>query len=223
MSFVKMNKSQETKELMKDPNVFMLLAQIASRAKRTNDFSIHGLKIREALIGDFESIGLTRGQYREAIKRAEKYNQIATIRTTNKGTVVKLINSDVFDINQEALQPSTQPSDNHPTTTNKKEKKEKNNIYSQKQVPYQAIVDLFNEMLPELPSVKAITDTRKKHLKARWHNSDKTSTLNWWKEFFKYIQKSDFLMGRKTDFRASFDWIINSTNFVKIIEGNYHK
>jgi hypothetical protein len=223
MSFIKMMKSPETLELMKDPNVFMLLTQIASRAKRTNDFSIHGLEIGEALIGDYESIGLTRGQYREAIRRAEKYNLITTIKTTNKGTVVKLINSNVFDINQETAQPPTQPDNNHPTTTNKKEKKEKNNIYSQNEVPYQAIVDLFNGTLPELPSVKLVTDTRKKHLKARWHSSDKTPNLGWWKEFFGYIRESDFLMGRKADFRASFDWIINSTNFVKIIEGNYHK
>ena len=223
MSFIKMIKSQRTSELIKDPNVFMLLTQIASRAKRTNDFSIHGLEIGEALIGDYESIGLTRGQYREAIKRAEKYNLITTISTTNKGTVVKLINSDIFDINQEAVQPPSQPDNNHPTATNKKEKKEKNNIYRQNQVPYQAIVDLFNEILPELPSVKLVTDKRKKHLNARWHSSDKTSILTWWERFFKYIRKSDFLMGRNTDFRASFDWIINSTNFVKIIEGNYHK
>jgi hypothetical protein len=223
MSFIKMIKSQKTSELMKDPNVFMLLTQIASRAKRTNDFSIHGLEIGEALIGDFESIGLTRGQYREAIKRAEKYNLITTIKTTNKGTVVKLINFDIFDINQETAQPPIQPDNNHPTTTNKKEKKEKNNIITKNQIPYQAIVDIFNETLPELPSVKIVTDTRKKYIRARWHSSDKTKALEWWKKFFEYIRHSDFLMGRKTDFRVSFDWVIKPTNFVKIIEGNYHK
>ena len=130
------------------------------------------------------------------------------------------ISIDVFDINAEAERRTRRQGSDEQETTNKKEK---NNIYSQKQVPYQVIVDLFNEMLPELPSVKVITDTRKKHLKARWHSSDKTQTPDWWKEFFVYIRESDFLMGRKADFRASFDWIINSTNFVKIIEGNYHK
>lgn len=223
MSFIKMMKSRETLELMKDPNVFMLLTQIASRAKRTNNFSIHGLEIGEALIGDYESIGLTRGQYREAIRRAEKYNLITTTRTTNKGTVVKLIYSDIFDINQEAAQPPAQPDSNHPTTTNKKEKKEKNNIYTKNQIPYRAIVDLFNKVLPELPSVKVVTDKRKKHLKGCWYFSNKTSNLKWWNEFFEHIRESDFLMGRKTDWRASFDWIIKPANFIKIVEGNYHK
>jgi len=124
--FIKMLKSQKTIELMKDPKVFMLLVQIAYRAKRTDDFNIHGLEVGEALIGDYQSIGLTRGQYRAAIKRATKYHQISTIRTTNAGTVVKLINSDIFDINVSTQQPTPQPSNNHPTTTNKKYKNDKN-------------------------------------------------------------------------------------------------
>jgi hypothetical protein len=223
-SFIKMIKSQETIELMKDPNVFTLLAQIAYRAKRTKDFSIHGLEVGEALIGDYNSIGLTRGQYREAIKRATKYNQIATNKTTNKGTIVKLINSDIFDINEEVEQPPKQPDNNQTTTTNKNDKKEKNNIYSKKHVPFQAVVDLFNELLPELPPVQLVTEERKKAMKARWNTSEKTQNLDWWKEFFSHIRQSDFLMGKKVDdFNATFDWIMKKSNFVKIIEGNYHK
>jgi hypothetical protein len=222
MSFIKMMRSRKTNELIKDRNAFALLAQIALRAKRTNDFSVHGLEIGEALIGDYKSIGLTEQKYRTAKAKLKTWGFITT-KATNKGTIAKLINSEVLDINKEPEQRTSQQDNNDPITTNKKEKKEKNNIYSLHQVPYQAIVDLFNETLPELPSVKLVTDTRKKHLKARWHSTDKTPTLHWWKEFFGYIRESGFLMGHKADFRASFDWIINSTNFVKIIEGNYHK
>ena len=57
--FLKMIKSKKTVELMKDPNVFTLLAQIAYRAKRTNDFSIYNLRIGEALIGDYKSVGIS--------------------------------------------------------------------------------------------------------------------------------------------------------------------
>ena len=71
-----------------------------------------------------------------------------------------------------------------------------------------------------------MTDTRKANLKARWNTSEKTRSIEWWENFFEYINESDFLMGRtgqknKRPFKASFDWIINKTNFVKIIEGNY--
>jgi hypothetical protein len=222
MSFIKMIKSRKSIELLKDRNAFALLAQIAFRAKRTNDFSVHGLEIGEALIGDYKSIGLTEQKYRTAKAKLKTWGFITT-KATNKGTIAKLINSEVFDINKESEQRTKQQDNNDPATTNKKYKKEKRIYNSNNQVPYQAIADLFNEMLPELPSVKVITDKRKKHLKARWHSSDKTSTLDWWKEFLGYIRHSDFLMGRKTDFQASFDWIINSANFVKIVEGNYHK
>jgi hypothetical protein len=30
-------------------------------------------------------------------------------------------------------------------------------------------------------------------------------------------------MGRNGKFQATFDWIIKEANFVKILEGNYHK
>ncbi|MHC4292182.1 MAG: hypothetical protein ACYSTR_08220, partial [Planctomycetota bacterium] len=66
MSFIKMMKSRKTIELLKDHNAFALLSQIALRAKRTNDFSVHGLEIGEALIGDYKSIGLTERKYRTA-------------------------------------------------------------------------------------------------------------------------------------------------------------
>jgi hypothetical protein len=222
MSFIKMMKSQKTIELLKDRNAFALLAQIAFRAKRTNGFSVHGLEIGEALIGDYKSIDLTERKYRTAKDKLRRWGFVTT-RATNKGTIAKLINSEVFDINEEAERRTKRQDSDDQETTNKKEKKEKNNIYSQNQVPYQAIVDSFNRTLPELPSVKVVTDIRKKHLKARWNFSNKTPNLEWWNEFFRYIRKSDFLMGRNTDFRASFDWIINSSNFVKIIEGNFHK
>lgn len=221
MSFVKMMKSKKTIELMKDPNAFALYAQIAIRAKRTNGFSVHGLEVGEALIGDYKTIGLTERKYRTAKDKLRRWGLVTT-RSTNKGTIAKIINSEVFDINEEAGRRTKRQDSDEQETTNKKEKKEKNNIYSQNGVPYQAIVDLFNKSLPELPTVKIITDKRKKHLKARWNTSHKTSNIFWWDDLFGRIRESDFLMGRKTDFQASFDWIINPANFVKIVEGNYN-
>jgi len=35
------------------------------------------------------------------------------------------------------------------------------------------------------------------------------------------IGQSPFLLGKKTDFKATFDWIIAPSNYQKIIEGNY--
>jgi hypothetical protein len=223
MSFIKMVKSRKTNELIKDRNAFALLAQIALRAKRTNDFSVHGLEIGEALIGDYKSIGLTERKYRTAKAKLREWGFVTT-KATNKGTIAKLINSEVFDINEEAeRRPKRQDSDEQ-ETTNKKEKNEKRIYSSENQVPYQAIVGLFNEIFPGFPTVQKVTDTRKKHLRARWNTSSKTQSVEWWKNFFGYIRESEFLMGQTNDpFKCNFDWIINESNFVKIFEGNYHK
>jgi hypothetical protein len=41
------------------------------------------------------------------------------------------------------------------------------------------------------------------------------------KDCFLKAAGSDFLQGKVTDFRATFDWILKPTNFIKIIENNY--
>jgi len=130
--FFKVMRSESTVALLRDPNAFMLLFQIAMRARRTDALNLHGLGMGEALIGDHESIGLTRGQYRQALKRLERYGEITT-RATSRGTIARIEKTDVFDINiQESCQPASQPaasgqpSRNQETAANKKEKKEEN-------------------------------------------------------------------------------------------------
>jgi uncharacterized protein YdaU (DUF1376 family) len=87
--------------------------------------------------------------------------------------------------------------------------------------PHEVIINLYNELLPELPGVKVITDKRKNILKARWREDEKRQNIEFWERFFKYVRTSDFLMGKSGAWQASFEWLVNSTNFVKVIEGNY--
>jgi len=42
-----------------------------------------------------------------------------------------------------------------------------------------------------------------------------------WEEFIQTVQKSDFLMGRITNFKVSLDWILQEKNLLKVLEGNY--
>lgn len=120
--FIKMMRGREAIELMKSPNTFTLLALIAMRARRTEEFNLDNLKPGQALIGDHKALGLTRGQYRHALNNLRS-NQIVTTKATNKGTVVTIINTMIFDPNIKYEQPSEQPDNNHPdnqtTTTNK--------------------------------------------------------------------------------------------------------
>ena len=131
-SFVKLIRSEDTMELMKKPREFMLLTLIAYRAKRTIAFNHLGLEIGEALIGDHQSCGLTERQYRTAKKNIEKW-EFATFKATNKGTIAKLLDSRVYDINIDTAdnQFVGQSSDRRRTgvgqaTTNKNIKKNKN-------------------------------------------------------------------------------------------------
>lgn len=101
--YIKLRHSNATRELLKDLNAFIVLTVIALRAKRTNDFSIHGLRIGQALIGDYESYGLSRQQYRSAKDRLKRYG-LAGFRATNEGTIATLLNSLIYDINDTASQ-----------------------------------------------------------------------------------------------------------------------
>jgi hypothetical protein len=94
-------------------------------------------------------------------------------------------------------------------------------------VPYGEIVSLFNEVLGGvMPKIEIISETRKSAMKQR--TRDRLHTLDDWKWYFDKIKSSDWLMGKTCGsngkpFRCNFDWITNSSNFIKIIEGNYDR
>jgi hypothetical protein len=140
-TWVKLYRGKIANELVAaNHRAFVLLYQIADRVQRTAAFNRCNLDKGEAFIGDFKSLNMTRGQYRYAKKYLEK-NGFATFRTTNKGTIAKQINFDVFDPNlegddQQNDHPATfkQPAGNHPTTTTNNVKKE-NNAKNGKKAP----------------------------------------------------------------------------------------
>jgi hypothetical protein len=91
------------------------------------------------------------------------------------------------------------------------------------------IVKTYNEAFPELASVAKITPTRKskvlKIIGDKFTLPDGTigtfKTVEDWEGFFDYVRGSDFLMGRSSDWQMTFDFMVNGSNFIKIIEGNY--
>lgn len=97
--FIKLMRSDATCDLIKDPKAFALLTQIALRAKRTDDFNIHGLTPGQALIGDHKNCGLSEREYRSAKNRLKRYG-LARFEGTRRGTVATLVNTMVYDINE---------------------------------------------------------------------------------------------------------------------------
>lgn len=93
--------------------------------------------------------------------------------------------------------------------------------------PHQRIVDLYHELLPTARRVSDWTPARQQVLRARWREKAERQNLDWWRNFFEYVSKSDFLCGRskpapgRPSFYLSLDWLCTSANFLKTVEGQY--
>jgi len=97
-------------------------------------------------------------------------------------------------------------------------------------VPFGRIVDLYHELLPTLPTVADLSAKRKAIVRARWQSLKPESLadgLNEFRCYFERVAKSKFLTGKsppvgdRKPFRANFEWLMNESNFLKVIEGNY--
>jgi hypothetical protein len=95
--------------------------------------------------------------------------------------------------------------------------------------PHQEILDAYHELLPELCAMRSWTDHRKTLLRARWREEPKRQNVEWWRTFFSWVRKSDFLMGRgpgkdgQAPFQADLEWLIRPRNFAKLADGKYHR
>ena len=86
------------------------------------------------------------------------------------------------------------------------------------QIAYDAIVKYYNDTCKELPRVEKLTNERKKLIRARFTEHGKENIAN----AIKMVSKSAFLNGdNNKNWKANFDWIFNTNNFVKIIEKTY--
>ena len=85
------------------------------------------------------------------------------------------------------------------------------------QINYKKVANLFNEICKSLPKVKNLSENRKRNIK------NANEKLNGdFESFFKKVESSDFLTGRKGNWSgACFDWVMKPQNLIKIMEGNY--
>ena len=94
----------------------------------------------------------------------------------------------------------------------REEEKEKDKI------DYKGIVAAFNSICVSFPSVKALSDARKKAIKARLN----TYSLDDFKTLFEKAEASSFLKGKNSsNWSATFDWLIKDSNMAKVLDGNY--
>lgn len=88
--------------------------------------------------------------------------------------------------------------------------------------PLKACFDLWNTLADELslPKVQVLSDKRKRSLKARLKECD---GVEGWKVALDEVRKSDFLQGkvRGRDWKCDFDFLLQQSSFIKVMEGRY--
>jgi len=95
--------------------------------------------------------------------------------------------------------------------------------------PIQEIVELYNRILPMLPSASVVNESRKRAIAARWREvvttdkMDRQQGLEFFEWYFKMVKDSNFLTGKSKDWKADLDFLFNASKFPRIIEGTYHK
>ena len=95
-----------------------------------------------------------------------------------------------------------------------KEKREK-----KQDIDYQLIADKFNKYCPSFPKIRALSDARKKAIKARLNSG---YSVDDFEELFEMAENSDFLKGKNDkNWQATFDWLIKDANMAKVLDGNY--
>jgi uncharacterized protein YdaU (DUF1376 family) len=105
--------------------------------------------------------------------------------------------------------------------------------------PHQEILKLWKDKLPHLVQPRVWEGARQANLRQRWVQASKPSEfskkgyrtvpegLTWWSSFFDYIAEDTKLAkGFETNGRVwlpDLEWVVNATNFQKIIDGKYNK
>ena len=163
--FIKFIPSDEAMYLLiHKGNAFRLLTIIAESARRYSG-GADGLQIGEAFLGDWKSYGMTEQNYRTAKRILIQRQHLLLIETnrnrkksttgvTTAGTKVKLISSNVYDINIEM--PNDRPNDclttdqrlpNDELRKKKKDKNEKESHPSIPSLPADRMIDDFSSKI----------------------------------------------------------------------------
>ena len=153
-SWIAYHRSDEAEELQaRHPNAFLLLAQIARRA-RWKDCPIKKLKAGQALVGDWKKAGIQSEMAYRIAKDVLSDCGLATFKGTTKGTVATLTGSGVFSLselenNGQGNEQATdeQRTNNGRATTNVQGNKEtrKTQIPKTVEIPSELSGDDFNE------------------------------------------------------------------------------
>ena len=87
--------------------------------------------------------------------------------------------------------------------------------------PYKVIVTLYHDLCKSYPKLRGLSDKRKATIAARWKEYERS--LDTFRELFAKAEASKFLKGELggRNWKADFNWLMNSENMAKVLEGKY--
>ena len=139
----------------------------------------------------------------------------------------------------DSTSPSPSPSPSPVSSSSIKEGKPSLSTAKLMACPQEQILKLWAKHLPHLAQPRSWEGTRRANTKQRWNQASRPSAyspdgyqteadgIKWWDSFFGYIARDTSLSnGFETagrTWRPDLEWVMNATNFQKIIDGKYTK
>lgn len=236
--FITLHRKIKDSVIWTDSQAVHLWIHILLKANHSDNEFIQNGKLISVKRGQFvtgrlrlsEETGINGSKIQRLLKLFEELKMIEQ-QTNSKSRLISITNYDYYQ-SGEHQENSKRTANEHQMNTNNNDNNDNNTLSSSEddsyvkpkveRIPYQQIVDLYHEKCPELMKVSKLNETRKRQIKARWLDKDfKSNSLEFWDWFFTTVNKSDFLCGRKTDFKADIQWLTKLDNFIKVMEGKY--
>lgn len=155
------------------------------------------------------------------LKRAEQWGMISTDTRTGQNLITIC--------NYSRYQDTKDDTKDSPVDTNKDAHKDSNKDKQEESKEGKEIyihtareaVLLWNEAAKRvgLPVCQSISESRLSKLAKRL---DEVGGLQGWRDVLAIVEASDFLSGRKTDFRAGIDFLLRPSSLAKVMEGVYN-
>lgn len=157
-------------------------------------------------------------------QRVAAYREKQKLLTTNDcngygNVTVTLRNADRIDKNREEENRVEEDKNRNTQRACAREESNEEETLPEFENPlYKQIAKLYNGTCTSLPKVTTISSARERVIKTRL----KEFTVKQFQTLFRKAQASKFLTGKnKNNWRANFDWLMNATNFAKVLDGNY--
>lgn len=161
--------------------------------------------------GFFSIAGWDEYQNIEGMDKIREQNRLRKQKQRDK---VKLLENVSRDVTGQVTQ--CHATDKDKEKEQEKEREKEGEVKDR--ADYRAIVDLYNSICTSFPSVRSLSEARKKAIKARLN----TYTIDDFKQLFENAEASSFLKGdNNRKWSATFDWLIADSNMAKVLDGNY--